>query len=1430
MATVVPRSAGTLDGAALRRRLAALRRRLRLVTTARGGSWLLALVLACVTAACVLDWKWPLPAVVRAFLLAGTLVGAGVVAFRQLVRPLAARADDLTLALKVEEHYPTLNDCLASTVQFLDQQTPAPAGESAGMRREAVRRALGRAEGLDFRRVVSARGLPTAAAAAAVALAGAVTLLILFPAQAATALARLASPFGGREWPTKTRIALEEPPSRIGRGSPFHIRARISGVVPEKAVVSLQPRGGNLVTEQHRIEVDDDGDAWLNVELPAGRVEKTFKFRVEANDAKTRWHEVEVLPPPMLVYLNGQPSPQVRLDYPSYTGLPSPSRLPAGSGNVDAVIGTTVTVRAATDRPLARAWVELRPEPVERAQVSWPLAAALFAEELAVSASRRGNLIPATLDEDRRELTVRFTPRAAGFYALHFVDDLGLANYRLFELRLKADPPPDVKMLRPPASSEALPMLATTDVPVHVLAEDTVYALRSAWLSVRHKNDPTARELRLPLYDHQAARRERLAPALGAVAVAMNEPRPQRLDARRALRLSALRYPDGTAFPVKNGDRLIVQAFADDFDDVLPLKGPGYSHEVEIYIVDRSGLEAALNTQQTDLEKKLQALKADQQAARRKVQEVENKLRNGEKLTEDDLARLLQAEQDQRDIKDSVTREKDGLRADVNKARDALRRNGLQNSSDMDRLNRLAKELDRLAENELEQAPARIAEARQEASLDEQARADRKAQREEKAKLLEQAAAKAEQEARDRDAAAEKADRQAADEAGDKRDKLKADAARQRQQAARLREEAARLKDDAEAERDTRDLDPREGLADARKQQEEVEKTLNDLLAQMERDAREIKRDANRLLQEERALQEQTQRLAQEQDRNRRAGKTFDELTPREQDDLKALAEQQQRLEERTQQLLERMRKLEQEQKNKDQETLKELQEARERAEKGNQEELNRLAREQEAARKKLQELEDKERALQDRLKDADRIDDPKRREEAQRRLAEEQKRLQEEEQRTRQQMARLKADLDEQPPGNATSLLREAREQIGQNKLSDAAKSQKGATRELKKLVDALDKGREDELDRLARKQKEAEKRLQELMDREEALQKKIKDTDKIEDRDKREQALKNLADEQRALRDEAKKIQDELARLRVNRAGEPLKEAIDQMDEAVKRLERGQKPDPARQEEVLDREAEAQEEVQKARKKNEDELTREQLARVADVLRRFKERQESFVAEAKRVQTDVQQARAWPRPQRLTLRRQADAQHGLSVEAGDVAAKDLTSTPVFARMLRWTAESMEAASKRLQEITDEKAPAAPDTLPDAELTRHQAEALRRLERLLEAVQEQADQLARAADGGGGGDGGDGGGNGGGGDGGLPPPAQLKLLYQLQLEVKQKTEEFRKKHPDPEKLTDKEKAERQALRKMQQDVLELFEELRRPAGEQPNEREGDKK
>src|SRR5262249_33380123 len=181
-------------------------------------------------------------------------------------------------------------------------------------------------------------------------------------------------PFGDHPWPGQTQITLEFP-DKIGIGQPFAVKGELTGVIPEHA--TLEFIGMTPSPQKFKIQEASDGKrGFLNAALDMTRQRTHFKFRVLANDAVSprkegSWHEVQVLPPPRLVALNTRPPQQWQLHSPAYTELESPRDLPAGSGNIDAVAGTRVTLRAATDRPIKEAWIEYRPDASLMREAAW---------------------------------------------------------------------------------------------------------------------------------------------------------------------------------------------------------------------------------------------------------------------------------------------------------------------------------------------------------------------------------------------------------------------------------------------------------------------------------------------------------------------------------------------------------------------------------------------------------------------------------------------------------------------------------------------------------------------------------------------------------------------------------------------------------------------------------------------------------------------------------------------------------------------------------------------------------------------------------------------------------------------------------------------------------------------------------------------------
>ena len=159
--------------AALVQRIRLVRTRARLAMCVRGIAWLIALVSGLILLAGLGDHAshFDNPAI-RLALLVGICSAAVFAAWRLVLVPLVAPLSDTALAGQVEELFPGFEERLASALQFQQANRDAAIG-SPDLQEKVIAEALHKAEGLDFRKVVTfAPAVPGIATAACLSLCG----------------------------------------------------------------------------------------------------------------------------------------------------------------------------------------------------------------------------------------------------------------------------------------------------------------------------------------------------------------------------------------------------------------------------------------------------------------------------------------------------------------------------------------------------------------------------------------------------------------------------------------------------------------------------------------------------------------------------------------------------------------------------------------------------------------------------------------------------------------------------------------------------------------------------------------------------------------------------------------------------------------------------------------------------------------------------------------------------------------------------------------------------------------------------------------------------------------------------------------------------------------------------------------------------------
>jgi hypothetical protein len=738
----------------LQSRLAALRRRLRWIVTVRGGCWALAILLGSLALATQIDrsfyarWQRDLPALVRALFLVCGVGGAGYVAYRFFLKPLRTRTDDLSLALRVEERYPILNDSLASTIQFLAQTEDTP-GVSKALQGEAIQRALRLAKGCDFNKAADTRGTRPALLALLVGCVLVLPLILGDRSLAGTSLMRFLDPFGGHRWggeePT-THLVVRFPP-RLTSDQEFVVEGKVSGVIPAGAEVEYEGLLEGDVSERQPAPIDQgSGEFRAHKSFDVRRPDFRFRFRVRAGKAVSPedggWYEVEVQQAVQWAALHGKASPQLELFYPRYTDLPSPERLEEGSGDVIGIRepqvppGTLVRLRAAVNRPVLRVWVEHLPDdPAERVELRTPEEEGAKAkpagkpvESLVATASRlscfgpRHPLEALTLAagghavwgrtygavlSGGKEFAIDFMPWTRGRYRVVLEREPGLTQSFVFKEEIVPDEPPTVKVLTP---AEDQLVGEGSRIPLRVEVTDERYAVRSVYLEYRHiGKDGRYRDAgptRVPLYDHRGLGTglpellEALtgtawpAPSLGL------KLRPQRLALERSWSLAGLAEVD---------EVLEVEVCAHDFNDVSAFPVPGRSGKLRLRIVGKEALQKVLTGKRQKIEKALIEVQKKQDQALEMVKEAEKQLREKGKLPLDQLRKLEEAELLQKQILKEIGEEPtDGLRGEVARLRQELKDNNLEHSAADAWLRRTEEELAELSQKSLKELPEQL--------------------------------------------------------------------------------------------------------------------------------------------------------------------------------------------------------------------------------------------------------------------------------------------------------------------------------------------------------------------------------------------------------------------------------------------------------------------------------------------------------------------------------------------------------------------------------------------------------------------------------------------------------------------------------------------------------------------------------------------------
>jgi hypothetical protein len=541
----IPYISLTQHTAALTARLARLRTQVAAWLFADGLVRLLWLALGISATDLFLDWFFRMDwsqRLILLILMAGTLAWF---AYRRLVRPVLANVSDDALALKIEAANKHLGQSVISALQLARLGDLASSGISPSLVRHTVLYGARAAEHVDFAAVLDRRRFRYSAALLALAIAA--WCGVAYGIAASEPLAIWFNRnilLGDRSWPQKTYLVIE----RVGqdgtvvfpRGEDWSQIVSVteeSEIVPSVVYLDIRGSQGRLPLTMKKIGERQFEATFANVIEP-------FEFRARGGDAVTEWVRAVLVDQPAMAELKLVVTP------PQYAGG-MPEELPPGRGPYYVLTGSSLSLSATANKPLARAdlVIEAQRQPIK------------LADSLSISVE-----VPPT--------ELQF-----GQYTIELEDTLGLTSRRpaTFVLRKRVDREPRVRARLIGVSGMVVPQAR---IPFTCRATDD-FGVTTAHVAYRWKGDEVAQ----PSAD-------------GTLAVGQASSLPE-LIVDDALELEPLKIPTGAG--------LTLRFEAADNDNI---SGPklGRSAEFSLRVVSEDELRTDLLRREKEQRQELERL------------------------------------------------------------------------------------------------------------------------------------------------------------------------------------------------------------------------------------------------------------------------------------------------------------------------------------------------------------------------------------------------------------------------------------------------------------------------------------------------------------------------------------------------------------------------------------------------------------------------------------------------------------------------------------------------------------------------------------------------------------------------------------------------------------------------------------------------------
>lgn len=306
-------------------------------------------LLAILAGESIIDLFNPLPSQVRVVLLVCIIGVTLYLLYKYIYQPMRASLSLRDVALNVEQKHPNLEDRLVSALQFGSRESDDPI--EAHMLQRLLEDTVDRVKGINFKSTVDHSRARKYVSIATLVIAACGLFSLIFPTEIHTSLMRIFVPWEKTEPILTTKVKVTPGDARILRGKSLPIQAIVTGKSAEKVVLSYYdkntpPTEGNQesINQINMVQNPDDKRGFA---FEIFNIDTDLVYYVVANETTSRPYTVEVFEMPRVVDIS------VAYTYPEYTKLTPVVQ--QGSGDIQAVIGTTAEIRITINKAIQKA-------------------------------------------------------------------------------------------------------------------------------------------------------------------------------------------------------------------------------------------------------------------------------------------------------------------------------------------------------------------------------------------------------------------------------------------------------------------------------------------------------------------------------------------------------------------------------------------------------------------------------------------------------------------------------------------------------------------------------------------------------------------------------------------------------------------------------------------------------------------------------------------------------------------------------------------------------------------------------------------------------------------------------------------------------------------------------------------------------------------